>query len=210
MSLKYTCHYVIMALTLTLFAGVAHAQTIWVDGDTLYYNTIETENGMDFGDEEKILEILKTNPDLTDMVLTSEGGFTEAAHLIADYVIDVGLNTHVDGECSSACTIVFLAGKNRTLAIGSKLGFHRSWWDASDAEEYYADNDNKEYYEWSNPFEFSVWLYSDAQEEVFAGFEYLLERGVEPFFAIKTLRAEADDMWYPRRKELKEGGFLTE
>ena len=206
MSLKYACHYVIVALSLTLFAGVAHAQTIWVDGTTLYYDT--TENRIESGDEEKILEILKTNPDLTDMVLTSEGGSVSVANLISDYVIDVGLNTHVEGECSSSCTRIFLAGKKRTLAIGSQIGFHRLFWGASDIERYYEAV--KERRGWSNFFEFASWSYGDAQEDVFAGFEYLLERGVEPFFAIRTLRAESDDMWYPRRKELKEGGFLTE
>ena len=27
--------------------------------------------------------------------------------------------------------------------------------------------------------------------------EYLLERGVDPEFAVKTLRAENTDMWFP-------------
>ena len=204
MPLKYTCHYVIVALTLTLFAGVAHAQTIWVDGDMLYYNT--TESRIESGDEEKILEILKTNPDLTDMILTSEGGAVGISYEIANYIIDVGLNTHVEGECSSACTIVFLAGKNRTLAIGSTLGFHRSSWSASNIEKFYEVTKEK----WSSFFGFASWSYEDAQEDVFDELEYLLERGVEPFFAIKTLRAESGEMWYPRRQELKEGGFITE
>ena len=39
---------------------------------------------------------------------------------------------------------------------------------------------------------------------------FFLERGVKPQFAIQTLRAGSDGMWYPRRKELLEGGILTE
>ncbi len=208
MSLKYTCHYVIVALTLTLFAGVAHAQTIWVDGTTLYYDTTENADGIVLGDEEKILEILKTNPDLTDMVLNSTGGSVTATNLIADYIIDVGLNTHVENECASACPTIFLAGKKRTLAIGAQIGFHRSSWKASNLERYYEAA--KERRGWSNFFEFAAYLHADTQEDIFNEFEYLLERGVEPLFAIRTLRAEAGEMWYPRRKELKEGGFITE
>ena len=40
--------------------------------------------------------------------------------------------------------------------------------------------------------------------------EYLIERGVEPFFAIKTMKADSKDMWYPRRKELEAAGSPEE
>ena len=40
--------------------------------------------------------------------------------------------------------------------------------------------------------------------------EYLLERGVEPSFAIKTLQADPNDMWIPRRKELINAGVIIE
>ena len=39
--------------------------------------------------------------------------------------------------------------------------------------------------------------------------KYLIERGVEGNFAIKTLNADSDDMWYPRRKELIAAGVIT-
>ena len=48
------------------------------------------------------------------------------------------------------------------------------------------------------------------QAEMFIKFEYLLERGVAPRFAIETLKAGSDAMWYPRRKALLGGGVLTE
>ena len=47
-------------------------------------------------------------------------------------------------------------------------------------------------------------------ESMYIEFEYLLERGVSPSFAIDTLKAGADGMWYPRRKQLLEAGVLTE
>ena len=40
--------------------------------------------------------------------------------------------------------------------------------------------------------------------------EYLIERGVEPLFAIKTMKADSNDMWYPRRKELETAGVIRE
>ena len=68
----------------------------------------------------------------------------------------------------------------------------------------------KEDQEWSDPFEFASWLYEDTQVDVFKAFEYLLERDVLPHFAIETLKAGSDGMWYPRRTELLNGGVLTE
>ena len=52
--------------------------------------------------------------------------------------------------------------------------------------------------------------HEDTQAEVFSDFEYLLERGVNAQFAIRTLKASSDNMWYPRRAELEAAGVLTE
>ncbi len=70
--------------------------------------------------------------------------------------------------------------------------------------------DNKIDEEWADPFEFSSWIYEDTQSGVFEEFEYLLERGVQASFAIKTLKADADGMWEPRRSVLRSGGILTQ
>ena len=48
----------------------------------------------------------------------------------------------------------------------------------------------------------------DTQKQIFRDMEYLIERGVEPLFAIKTMKAESEDMWYPRRKELEAAGVI--
>ena len=37
-----------------------------------------------------------------------------------------GLNTYVEGYCASACTIAFLAGKERAAAPAARIGFHAS------------------------------------------------------------------------------------
>ena len=75
----------------------------------------------------------------------------------------------------------------------------------------------RDYYEsekenegWGNPFEFAEWVFDDTQDEILKDFEYMLERGVTPSFAIKTLRADSDDMWYPRRKELVAAGVVND
>ena len=89
---------------------------------------------------------------------------------------------------------------------GKKVG-HKGYWEATSIKSYY--DANKEDEKWANPFEFASWLYEDTQSDVFKEFEYLLERGVKPDFAIKTLKADSDGMWKPRRSELLSGGILT-
>ena len=38
---------------------------------------------------------------------------------------------------------------------------------------------------------------------------YFIERGIDPLFAIKTMSATSDDMWFPRRKELEKANVIT-
>ena len=126
----------------------------------------------------------------------------------SNLIIDYGLDTHVVGSCESACTTLLIAGEKRTVQKGSWVGFHQSSWDAEGIKEWY------EYYKeedgWKNEFEFAEWLYEDTQQTIFKDMQYLIERNVDPLFAIKTMTAKSDDMWYPRRKELLAAGIITE
>lgn len=185
-----------------------------VDGDILHYNTnlAATEEWRDIipEDLEFFEKALKENPDIKVVYLTSWGGDVETSYEIADLIIDYELDTHVVEICYSACPTIFLGGEKRTLARLSKLGFHRGWWDAEGMKEYYESE--KEDSGWETVFDFASWVYEEAQEEIYKDFEFLLERGIEPFFAIKTIQANPNesDGWYPRRKELREANFLTE
>ena len=195
---------------LSLFVSGANAEPFKLNNDTLFYSTGDGAevSEIDWGHEEELLQILKKHKEIDTLVLKSEGGMIEVADDIADLVIDAELNTYVEENCESACVTIFLAGKNRNMEIGAKIGFHASWWSAENMQSYYQNN--KEDKDWASPFEFASWLYEDTQKEIFEKFEYLLERGVQPHFAIQTLKAGSDGMWYPRRKELLEGGILTQ
>ena len=181
-----------------------------VVGTKLYFDT-ENTIGVDiinFSHTENLFDVLKSNDQIQTLVLNSTGGMTIAAREMADLVIDAGLDTHVEENCLSACVTIFLGGNNRSLALGGKIGFHKGHWEAASMREYYEDNKIDE--EWANPFEFASWIYEDTQSGVFEEFEYLLERGVQASFAIKTLKADADGMWEPRRSVLRAGGILTQ
>jgi hypothetical protein len=62
---------------------------------------------------------------------------------------------------------------------------------------------------WEDPFDFASWVYSDTRIETYRELEYMLSRGVDPAFAIKT-QAPRNKMWYPTRAELLGAGILTE
>ena len=200
---------ILIALLMTLATHVG-ADPFTVNSDAVVYDTVNSEvsEEIDFGHDEQLLEILKANENIRVLILNSEGGYLEAGYDIADIVIDAELDTHVDNVCESACATIFLAGKGRSLGLGSKIGFHSSSWAAESIQDYYTSE--KDTQGWETPFDFASWLYEDTQAEIFSDFEYLLEREVEAKFAIKTLKASSDSMWYPRRKELEAAGVLRE
>ena len=187
-------------------------EKLYMDEETLFYNTDlaneEVNTEINWEDAELIYKILLENPNLTTIQLNSGGGLIAAAKYISDIVIDFELDTYVSGECSSACVDIFLAGNKRVLQRGSWLGFHKGSWAASDMKNYYEFKREEE--GWSDPFEFSSWLYEDTQEEILRQMKYMLERGVKADFIIETLQADNEGMWYPRRKRLQEAGVITE
>ena len=182
-----------------------------IDQSKLIYDTENIEDWenaeINQDDPDIFFQLLSENPQITTVQLNSAGGLQADAYEISDLIIDFDLNTHVDGVCHSSCTILFLAGNKRTVERGSTLGFHQLFWGAESQKVYY------DYYlgtDWNDEFEYAEWLYNDAQATILLDMEYLLERGVEPSFAIKTLEADPYDMWIPRRKELINAGVIIE
>lgn len=201
---------IVSLMSVILLGTSANAEIFKVVESQLFYDT-DTDSDVseiDWGHEKQLLTILKQNPEIHTLVLKSSGGLISVANEMANIVIDAGLDTLVVENCESACVTIFIAGNNRKLELGGKIGFHSSWWSAEDMKQYYEDE--KEHEGWNSPFEFASWLYEDTQAAIYEEFEYLIERGVKPNFAIQTLKAGADGMWYPRRKQLLEGGILTE
>ena len=203
-------HRIILSAVLIITANIVSASPFKVEGETIYFDTINTEGSgsIEYGHQDELLKLLKENDGIKIIVLNSDGGMIEPAMEMASLIIDANLDTHVEFECYSSCVTVFLGGRSRTLALGGKLGFHKTSWAADSIKEYYESE--KESSGWKNHSEFASWLYEDAQNDVFIELEYLLERGVEASFAIQTLKANPDGMWYPRRRQLREGRILTE
>ena len=206
------CVIVMLALLQSAgFGSAVLAEKFKLDGEILFYDTDSAPPGQDeinWQDVETLVFLLRQQQQIEVLHLNSAGGLIEAAREMADIIIDFELDTRVTDECASACVTLFLAGESRQLDRGGRLGFHRSSWDAASMEEYYKDAQAD--IGWDSLYEFASWSYEEAQKDVLSEMEYLLERGVDPEFAIKTLRAENADMWFPRRRELTLDGVLSQ
>ena len=205
------CVIVMLALLQSAgFGSAVLAEKFKFDGKILFYDTDSAPPGRDeinWQDVETLVFLQRQQQQIEVLHLNSAGGLIEAAREMADIIIDFELDTRVTDECASACVTLFLAGESRQLDRGGRLGFHRSSWDAASMEEYYKDA--RADIGWDSLYEFASWSYEEAQKDVLSEMEYLLERGVDPEFAIKTLRAENADMWFPRRRELTLAGVLS-
>ena len=205
----FAVFFVAMIFPLT---ATSQASKFELNGSTLIYDTSsasnEQEQEITWEDVDELDALLKSERSIKEIELNSVGGDVEAAFYMADLIIDYELDTNVNGTCESACTLMLLAGERRTVERGSWVGFHQSYWDAPFIQNYFERN--KESKGWSNAFEFASWMYEDTQREVLRNLQYFVERGVDAGFAIKTMKATSDDMWYPRRKELEAAGVIVE
>jgi hypothetical protein len=119
-------------------------------------------------------------------VLHSNGGWVRQGNLIAKVITDRGLNTYVEQECTSACTIAFLAGKERASEPTARLGFHS--FRAVGAESKGNSTDSSQMI---------------ALETVYR------HAGIAPDFIQRILETPSDKMWYPSHEELLAKGVLT-
>ena len=72
-----------------------------------------------------VRETLEDNPDIEIAQLNSRGGLIDKAYQLLHLILVYHLTTYTDKQCYSACTIVFMGGRERYLKDGATLGFHR-------------------------------------------------------------------------------------
>jgi hypothetical protein len=111
--------------------------------------------------------------------LDSPGGHVEAGVQIAAMIRARGLDTDVPRLCASACTIAFLAGKDRTVAPDARLGFHQAR--APGVPPSYFDPQLRD-------------IYAKA--------------GVPAPFIDHVLRTPPDQIWFPAQAELVAAGMV--
>jgi len=151
------------------------------DGSTVYL-----KGEFDFDLNSDLLTLIKQNKGITTVELESNGGLIYAARALAFSIEKNQLNTHVESECNSACTVAYMAGKKRTLGKNGKIGFHQ--------------------YELQKPHPLQVEQTDDEQETDRKFFE---RRGVAKTFLEQVYQSNHQDIWQPEKTELSAAGVIT-
>lgn len=93
--------------------------TVSEDGKTLFFR-----GGFQDGSTTLVADTLLEHPEVTEVVLDSEGGWVGEALGVGSVIQALWLDTHVEAECSSACIFAYLSGDERTAAPTARLGFN--------------------------------------------------------------------------------------
>ncbi|MEO0344065.1 MAG: hypothetical protein AAF198_11575 [Pseudomonadota bacterium] len=181
-----------------------------VAGDTVFYDTEtgDDESEISSADVKDLRDLLRVNPEVSRIELNSGGGSYFGGLRMGRLIQDFELDTHVVDICSSSCFYILLGGTKRTMARGARIGLHHTSWSASSLAEYFADE--KDEAGWDTPFDMTSDIYVETQLELYNEMKYVVSRGVDPLFALESLKVRRDGLWYPTRKELLDADVLTE
>lgn len=203
--------FLIVPLIFPAMVAAQSANKFQVDGAILTYDTENVSDAdareIESDDVDVLLDVLRKETDVAILRLNSTGGSVWAGNEMARIVQDFELDTLVDGECSSSCVTVFLAGHSRSMTRGSKVGFHQRSWSSDGTQSYFDRWRDEE--GWETPFDFASWIYKDTQSEIWKELTYMVSRGVDASFAIETKRSRSG-IWFPTRNELKDAGVLRD
>jgi hypothetical protein len=76
------------------------------------------------GSADEFRRVMQNSPQVKSVVLDSPGGLLQEGESLATIIAQYKLDTTVQRECLSACTLAFLAGQRRCVPPGKRLGFH--------------------------------------------------------------------------------------
>ena len=178
-----------------LFVGTAQLAGIYeiVSGDTRVGphkfalqpggQMLEFSGGITFGVAQEFELLLDTARGVRTVRLNSIGGRILEAQKMSDVIKARGLSTYVMQDCLSACTIVFLGGKERFMLPTARLGFHQPAFRGMTAA---------------------------ARRSAIATEQARLQRfGLSRAFAERATTATPNGMWYPDKDELVREHVVT-
>ncbi|NIE74126.1 hypothetical protein F3J45_06660 [Pantoea sp. Ap-967] len=138
--------------------------------------------GWSLGSADAVRDVLDAHPAVTRVQLDSGGGLLLEAQGIARQVRQKGLITYTDGDCMSACTLVFQAGKERWLGPEGRLGFHAGALYGSDQQP-------------------------EAITQIYR--HTLQDSGLSEDFIQRVLNTPQDAMWFPDVGTLRSEHIIT-
>ena len=169
--------------------------TLSADGETVYIiGAIMDDSFLRFD------ALLLAAPKVKTVYLASPGGLTLEARLIAALVRKRGLNTYVEHYCASACTQVFVAGRERTIGPEGELGFHQAVGidEKGETSALAAANTRQ----LSPVTVFGI----NGNDTLRLAYE---QAGIDQPFVAKALARGHDTMWVPSPAELRRSHVIT-
>ncbi|CCQ73024.1 hypothetical protein [Magnetospira sp. QH-2] len=146
---------------------------------------VEVKGGITFGLTEKLEEVVRANPKIRVVHLSSHGGRIGEAIRLRNYIRAAKLDTYVGASCESACTIAFSGGVTRYLHRWTgQLGFHQASIVGLETSEF--DETSQE-------------IVDDA-----------VVSGIDRDFMMKAYHTPNSSMWYPTHEEVIKARFATE
>jgi len=144
---------------------------------------IEISGGLKYGLNADFNTLLRATPQIKVVHLNSVGGRLGEAEALAETIRAHHLITYTSGQCASACTVAFLAGRERWIGSGAKLGFHGPKFPGMDQDDLRNAVDN-----WKKE---------------------MLSVGISGEFVQKAVSTPNASMWYPEKKELLAAHVIT-
>lgn len=171
----------IMSEGAKLFVGIdntpPHQIRLLRDGAEL-----ELAGGMPFGTADAVKKSLDAAPAVHIIHLNSQGGRMNEAYQLYKTIKERNLSTYTSADCVSACSLAFLAGRERYLGESGRLGFHST-----------------------SIGELSGEVAKELNDEVR---QTLQTHGVPNSFIDRALSTSPKDMWYPSKDELLEAKVI--
>ncbi len=126
---------------------------------------------------------LDENPAVREIALSGPGGRIGAAFEIEGLIRKRRLDTRVDGDCASACALVFLGGVDRSLSPQGRLAFHQAGFPGMNQAEMLESN------------------------RAMVRF-LVVQAGLTPAFANRVVDTPTNELWVPTREELTLGRVI--
>lgn len=145
--------------------------------------TIIVSGNIESGSAERFRILLDAVPSVENVTLVSSGGLLDEATEMYQAIKARGLDTYVDQYCMSACTMIFLGGRDRSATPQAKIGFHKPYLMADKPlQDAAVEAEMRRFYD---------------------------EANVRPSFTDKSMSTPSSGMWYPSFDELLASNVVT-
>lgn len=168
----------------SLFLGLAHDP--YGDFNISRLNDrsiIRLSGGLGLGVSDRLERLLNQNENIQGIVLDSPGGWVYEGRALFRAIRGAGLDTFTFDECSSSCTLAFVAGNRRYASIDARIGLHRY---------------------------LAVTQSFDIDREQNETAKLFLSQGVSPQLVDVMFETPSNRLWYPPLEKLTEAGMIDQ